>query len=84
MREKFLKHLRKQIEVQCSVFSWSLRIGVLTERVAVERIGLLCGIIGTGFSLDMLEYEEFIAFRSFVDNLGNELAQEIQNLRRGD
>ena len=56
----------------------------MTERVAVERIGLLCGIIGTGFSLDMLEYEEFIAFRSFVDNLGNELAQEIQDLRRGD
>ena len=84
MREKFLKHLRKQIEVQCSVFSWSLRIGVLTERVAVERIGLLCRIIGTGFSLDMLEYEEFMAFRSFVDNLGNELAQEIQDLRRGD
>ena len=84
MREKFLRYLRKQIELQCSVFSWSLRIGVLTERVVIERIGRLCGIIGTGFSMDMLEYGEFIAFRSFVDNLGNELMQEIQNLRRGD
>lgn len=78
MREKFLDNLRMQIKVQCSIFDWSLQMKVLAERVVIERMGMLTGMIRTGFSLDLIEYDEFTAFIAFVNLLGEELMQEIR------
>lgn len=83
MREKFLENMRMWMKAQCSIFSLAIQTKVLSEKVTIERMGMLKGIIWAGFSMELINYDEYIQFAAFAKQLGDELEQEIQDIRDG-